>query len=143
MDNTPTREELRAAFGIENDDFEIRLGPLPPLTTQPPGRFVEKQEFSGRPVHLLRDPRGWVLIIALIPSGFTQLMGDPYATVRLSDSDHEPVSTISNESQNIKCVATTPSPHRVIPNPTPQEWDVLPTGSTLRLVFPDQVGQTT
>lgn len=139
MDKLLTKQELKEHCGIINDDFEILYdSPLPPLTTQPPAAYIEKQTVAGKAAQILWQKRGIALLVSLIPAGIAELTGDPYATVRLSDSDHVPVSTISNAQSLIQYVVTTTSPQRVIYNATPQEWDESSIVSTLRLIPLDE-----
>ena len=131
----PTKEELKQRYSITNDDFEIRREPLPVLTTQPPGAWAEKQEFNGKAISILWLKPGWALFIALVPATLRELTGCLDATVLLSDSDHDPVAAIHTEVRLVRYAATTPSPDQASRHLSPPEWDALPIGSTLRVVF--------
>jgi len=131
----PTRAELKVKYGIVNDDFEITTSPLPPLTTQPPGCWIEKQEYASSSVQLLWLSKGVLLLITLAPVSLVETFGhlhDP--VIVLSDGDHELPPSILKTMQKPTYVATTPapvSPSRIL---SIQEWDGLPIGSTLRLI---------
>ncbi len=131
----PTKAELQKAFSVTNDCFTITTGPPPPLTTQPPEAYLEKREYLGRRVNLTWARPGWLLIAALVPLGASELAGYPAGTTFvLSDSDHESVPSIERQTQGPTYIATTPapvSPSQILPL---QEWDSLPTGSTLRRI---------
>lgn len=137
-DSLPTKEELKRLCGITNDDFEIRVGPLPALTTQPPGAWAQKQDLNGKPITVLWLKPGLALMLSLAPAALCELTGCLDATVLLSGADHEPVVSINSEVRLVRYAVTTPAPDTIGRYLTPQEWDALPTYSTLRVVFENE-----
>lgn len=142
MNKIPTKEEIKKAYNISNDDFEILTSfPKEDIVKKKYGKLIKLSSIFGLNAWMLRSITGVILAIIFIPPKVQSTLDEAIEFWRpviqyTYDAGQKIVQNIQypKEGEEIKTIAILPKEIKFQQTTERQELDEYPAGTQIHLV---------